>query len=296
MTNTACHNCKEPQNPTCNQCGKVLDLDGEDRWGTSKIEVHWGYHSTGKDTDFDRWHLCKNCTKSLEKKYPTSCGFCDRKLYEVMAEIDFRNPHCASYGNLEEALEFQRNRSEFQCDSYAMINDRICCELCYDALTASFVIPLHSENYMISSGDTYQTENNRINRTQEALKIREGDTGDSLREMYETSVALNEMQQIITSANASDFIAKIRVEIWREAYRQRHEEWVDSVYLTRGDNSFWKVELAKLKGRLADRIQNTVDDKPFKTPKILDGGRKVSFESHVFDSVELIQMAIPDCE
>lgn len=224
--------------PKCNQCAEVIGDNAADRWNSTKVSVDWGFESTGKDTDHDEWSLCSECTKNLLDKHPITCNFCKRSIAEVMADIDSRNPHCTNFGNYNAALA--HHLGDKHCgEEYAQIKDRVICEWCYDEITAKFSIPINSVNYHIVSGNLYDNNHHsRVNRTAQALEIKKGDVGDSLRERYKSVVTYEEVLTIRSLDNPEKRLVRVSVEIYREKYRKDFE---DVVTLETGCDEYYSV-------------------------------------------------------
>lgn len=282
--------------PKCNQCGNIIEEEGKDRRGSLSVNLSWGYSSTAKDGDRDTWSLCKACTDFVINKYHLICVVCKKTIPEVMADLDARNPHCTDYGNYEEAYQRQTNSPFGQ--SYALLNDRIVCEWCYDAITAQFKIPIPDTRYMVGSGDLYSGDGVHLNRTQEGLKPRTGDWGDFCRHMYEAYVRYEDAVAIRKSEHSYKLAIGGIVNIYRDEYREkkikggRDSEVVDSIWVLAGNGQHYDIPLSWIEGVANNSSSDARAEIPkidFTKPAILEQGKILALGSYQIEFRYLFQ-------
>lgn len=181
--------------PTCNQCATRYYPKGHRE--TLQYETHWGYESTGKDGDTDRWNLCGPCNSKFMAKYDPTCCACHRSVVKVMAELNARNPGSSAYGNMK--LAQQQSRKEYHCGlEYAEIEGRIFCEICYEAIINQFKEPVGALSYLFGGGDivNLNPENpHHRNRLERCFNNRDRDGNfPEARVSFEDACAIREME------------------------------------------------------------------------------------------------------
>lgn len=139
--------------PPCNACGKIIE-DLDKRWGGPlKFSTNWGYESSGKDTDRDSWILCEDCLKHSLEQWSLICAGCRKTIPEVMAELDSHNVGHSYYGDYARALEHNVKPGLGHCGyEYALIEDRVLCEICYEKFVAKFKVPMNAGGYHLFDG------------------------------------------------------------------------------------------------------------------------------------------------
>jgi len=238
-----------PQFPKCNHCAKVIEnIDA--RWdGPLKFSTNWGFESANKDCMTDSWVLCAECRYVALAKWPLICASCRKTIPEVMADLDHRNPHHLYYGDYQAALNRYLDPKTIHCGfEYALIENRVICEICYERFITKFEIPM---KVSIEMGGIYEnTENvdkkSDLNdpypgRLAQLFNI-EGseDHGDFIREMHDARVSYEDACRIRRSPDADQRLLKATVSIYREPHRDRFE---DAISLSFGDNSHKEIAL-----------------------------------------------------
>lgn len=242
--------------PKCNKCG-VLIL-APSRWNNVQVKIHWGYESTGKDTDCDIWNLCETCTQEFRTEHFPICSMCHKTIPEVMAKLDFMNPHHTYYGDYPAALA--RVSSMNHCGlEYAEIEGRILCEICYEEFIGCFKIPLQAGSYGIWDGEYEAGEGyQRQNRIENALKHRSVEQDAvathfsawlSWEELLEVRQDRNRHEKVVHLSYANDSDELI------ERIRMDDPDWQPKVHAQTGDNQYyslpvpWLQELANNAGQ-----------------------------------------------
>lgn len=156
--------------PQCNKCAAVLSIcNGKPTYRNVEVSVHWGYNSTGKDTDHDKWWLCESCKDEFDKRYDPICSICQRTITDVMAELDARNPNCTFFGDKAAAVEHIKGNNHCGLE-YATISGRTVCEICYEDFINDFAVPIQAASYHCFTGERKEREGfQRKDRIQEAL-------------------------------------------------------------------------------------------------------------------------------
>lgn len=245
--------------PKCNKCG-VLILSPS-RWNNIQAKIHWGYESTGKDTDCDIWNLCAKCTQEFRTQYFPVCSMCYRSIPDVMAKLDYLNPHHTYYGDYPAALA--RVCSMDHCGlEYAEIEGRIICEECYEDFLGSFQIPLQAGSYGIWDGEHLPGEGfQRHNRIQEALKHR-ASSEDSISTHYSAWLDWNELLQVRQGDKKHEKIIHLSYtddsQEFLDSMLEKHPDWQRKVYAQTGDNQFYSLPISWLQ-ELASKAEQQLD-------------------------------------
>lgn len=225
------------ETPQCNKCGGFF----KPGWGITSVDVSWGYNSTGKDTDRDKWKLCKDCSKEFQTHYDPICSLCRLSVVEVMAELSARNPHCTFYGDYKGALLHQRTNEHCGLE-YATVAGRIVCEICYEKFISDFKIPIKAGSYDIGAF-LYGEEEQRKNRIEESFAFRIH--GDSLSDFYETWLTFDEVVAIRNMEDPSHRAIKL---YFREskpdmlaAHRKDDPSYEDKVAIQNGSGDYVRI-------------------------------------------------------
>lgn len=226
--------------PRCNKCGGFFKPKS---WGSISVDVSWGYNSTGKDTDQDRWKLCRECSKEFEALYEPICSLCKLSIVEVMAELYNRNPHCIFYGDYKGALRHYRTNEHCGLE-YAKVAGRIVCEICYEKFINSFKIPIKAGSYRIWTGHFLEGEGEqRKNRIEEQFAFRIH--GDSLSDIYETWLTFDEVVAIRNMEDPSHRAIKLR---FRESkpdmlatHRKDDPSYEDKITIQNGSGDYVRI-------------------------------------------------------
>jgi len=271
--------------PQCNKCGNFFK-GTRASWGSISVNVTWGYQSTGKDTDQDKWKLCQACSNAFRENCEPLCCICTRPVVEIMAELYSRNPHCIFYGDYKGALEFYR--TDRHCGlEYAAIAGRIICEICYEEAISDFKIPIKAGSYMCFSGDFVEGEGEQQkNRIEKALAYKL--SGDAVSVFSETWLEFDEVVAIRNLDDAANRAIKLT---YRESkpdmlaiHRKRDPDYEDRASVWTGRNGYARIPLSYLEEKAKEENKQL----DMKKPAITDQGRFIAFGELVLDAADII--------
>ena len=190
--------------PRCNRCANIIEYPRR----ACKVSVYWGYNSTGKDGDCDKWQMCEDCVNYLRRdlKIEPICGICKLSVVYVMAQLDAENPHCIYYGDVETA--YTSLQTNDHCGrEYAVIDGSPVCELCYEDFISTLKIPIQAGEYHFLTGEYESgTGEQRKDRIEAALKYKL--TGDSVSYFFEDYVPYKNAVEIRKDLNADKKLIK----------------------------------------------------------------------------------------
>jgi hypothetical protein len=267
--------------PLCNKCGKFF----KPGWGSSSVDVHWGYESTGKDTDQDKWRLCQDCCKDFCAKYVPICSMCNRSIVEVTAELSSRNPHCTFFGNPDAAKTHYQTYNHYGLE-YAKIEGRIVCEICYEQFISDFNIPIQAGEYDVWTGEYDKKEGTQHqNRIEEAFSFRL--TKDAVSSFYETFLSYDEVVAIRCLGDPSNRAIKLRFRQCTQKMLERHRKddptYEDTASFQTGTGTYVEIPLSWLEKEAKEEGVELDITKPFikKQGEILGFGELELVTHHV---------------
>jgi hypothetical protein len=268
--------------PVCNQCGV---LTGGGHFDRTKVATSWGYNSTGKDGDHDKWNLCRKCSQEFEAKYEPVCSICLKSIVEVMAQLYFRNPHCTFYGDYEGALEHYRTNDHCGLE-FATVAGRTVCEVCYEDLISGFKIPIPKGSYHFFTGDFSKGEGQqRKNRIEEAFAFTLME--DAVSYFHSAWAEWEELLEIRKSSDKHQRIIKLSYRKEKpkfvERLKAKHPDWEETLSAHTGDNRYLKVPVSWLeeKARQADVSLDLTK------LKVENGGKRLIFGELCLDAEDV---------
>jgi len=268
--------------PQCNKCGGFFE---QRNWSTS-VDVRWGYQSTGKDMEQDKWKLCRSCGDDFKKNYSPICSLCIRPIVDVMAELYSRNPHCTFYGNFKGALEYYQTSDHCGLE-FATIAGRIACEICYENYISDFKIPIQAGEYHPWDGNFIGKEGEqRKNRIEEAFSWH--CNGDSLSTMSDTWLTFDETVAIRAMKDAAQRAIKLNFRRSDPGMLAVHlkadPDYQDTAVIHTGTDAYIRIpvgyleEVAKIDGKKLDMMK----------PAIYDQGKMIGFGELTLPTVRII--------
>lgn len=270
--------------PRCNGCGDLF----EGGWGSIAATINWGYESTGKDTDSDKWKLCRECSNQFRQKYLPRCSMCEKQIVEVMATLASRRQGSSFYGNYYAALKHYTYDEHCGLE-YASVEGRIICEICYETFVDSFKLPIPKGSYQILSGDYREDEGTQnTNRIERALNYTS--SGDSISNIYNHYLSYQETVELRQAADAASRVFSISYREYKPEYRKLKTSRQSYISLSVGDGSYLYVPLLSLERSAIDAGLIATSDfhDLLHDLEVLEHGHRVRIGNLQIDTLSLI--------
>lgn len=267
---------------SCNKCGNIIDPD---KLPKTEVKIHWGYNSTGKDTDCDIWNLCRSCTEEFNSKFAPICVECKKDIREVMADLAHKNPHSRFYGTFSEALSYFSSKNHYGLE-YAKINARIFCEICYENFISEFKLPIAAGSYDCFTGEYLPEEGSqRTSRIEQAFNFKlDGDTHTKILEDW---LSFEETVSLRAAPDASQRVFRLSVRTNKIDFikymESRGHLCEDTISFTMGDGTYKQLPISKLEESARTQNKNF----QLSAAKIINNGYEISFDAFSIKSSEI---------